>query len=61
MSVSVCEHYAVKRRTADEALPGERKVFDICNISSISAHKMFNMQSGILHTGIVWEEVEVLE
>lgn len=61
MNISVCEHCAVETRTAVEAGPDEGKIFDICNMSSISGQKMFSMQSGILHTGIVWEEVEVLE
>lgn len=61
MSVSVCEHRAIETRTAGEALPDQGKIFDLCNTSSFSAQKMFSMQSDILHTGIVWEEVEVLE
>lgn len=61
MSVSVCEHCAIETRTAGEALPDQGKIFDLCNMSSFSAQKMFSMQSDILHTDIVWEEVEVLE
>lgn len=61
MSVSVCEHCAVETRTAGEALPDQEKIFDLCNMSSFSAQKVFSMQLGILHTGIVLEEVEVLE
>lgn len=61
MSVSVYEHCAVETRTAGEALPDEGKIFDLCNTSSFSAQKMFSMQSGILHTGIVWEELSLVQ
>lgn len=36
-------------------------MFDFCNTSSFSTQKMFSMQSGIQHTGIVKEELSLVQ